>query len=211
MKEFDPVFGEKDLKIIKKENKYSGFCRVELYTLQTKLFAGGWSEPYQREVVDRYQAVAALPYDPITDQVVLIEQFRIGTLYSKKHWLFEVVAGIKDKGHDESFEDLIRREIEEEAGLRAGKLLKICDYYSSPGATSELVKIFCAEVDASKAPIFSGILAEHEDIKVHVIAASLAFKALENNFVNNAATIIALQWLKINHQKVRSEFLSVRA
>jgi ADP-ribose pyrophosphatase len=206
MKEFSAYFKAKDLKIIKKENKYSGFCQVDLYTLQTKLFAGGWTTPYQREVVNRYQAVAALPYDPVRDQVVLIEQFRIGALPEESPWMFEVVAGIKDKGHEESYQDLLRREIKEEAGLDALELVEICDYYSSPGATSEKVKIFCAIVDATKAPAFSGVGAEHEDIKVHVISAEKSFLALEKNLINNAATIIALQWLKINQQKFKNKF-----
>ncbi len=69
-----------DVKILDKKNLHEGFARLEKYKLKHRLFAGGWSQPFERELLIRYNAVAVLPYDPNLDKVVLVEQFRVGTL-----------------------------------------------------------------------------------------------------------------------------------
>lgn len=187
-----------DVKILKEESMYEGFCKVKRYTLQNKLFAGDWTKPYTRELLLRFKVAAALPYDPVLDKVVLIEQFRVGALLGNiSPWLFEVVAGIMDKEKDESHEKLIQREMQEEAGLEILDLIPIYDYFVSPGASYEDLKLFCAKVDSTKAPEFCGVSDEHEDIRVHVFSTKEAFDLLHNNKINNATTIIALQWLEL--------------
>lgn len=69
-----------DVKIIDKSSGYNGFFKVNIYRLQHKLFAGGWNEPIVRELFERGHAAALLPYDPVRDQIVLVEQFRIGAI-----------------------------------------------------------------------------------------------------------------------------------
>lgn len=191
-----------DVKILKEETMYSGFCKIVRYTLQSKLFACGWTKPYTREVLQRYKVAAALPYDSILDKVVLIEQFRIGAMQGNNSpWLFEVVAGIMDKEKDETHEELIHREMQEEAGLEVLDLIPIYDYFVSPGASYEDLKLFCAKVDSTKAPKFSGIADEHEDIRIHVLSTNDALELLHQNRINNATTLIALQWLELQQQK----------
>jgi ADP-ribose pyrophosphatase len=194
------------VKILKKESLYSGYAKLERYTLQTELFSGSLSPTYTRELFQRKPAVAVLPYDPVLDKVVLIEQFRVGALSEKNPWLLEIVAGVKDDDQDESLESLLKRELAEEAGLEALAITPICNYFSSPGAYSEKVFLYCAKVDASKAPKFAGLKKENEDIKIHVIKTSSALTLLHENNINNAATIIALQWLELNLEKLRTLF-----
>lgn len=192
---------KKDVKILKEETMYQGFCKIVRYTLQSKLFSGEWTKPYTREVLMRFKVAAGLPYDPILDNVVLIEQFRIGALERKEApWLLEVVAGIMDQNKNESHEELIEREIEEEAGLKVLDLIPIYDYLVSPGASYEDLKLYCAKVDSTKAPKFCGVSDEHEDIRVHVLSTKEALKLLHNGKINNATTIIALQWLELHSQ-----------
>ena len=195
-----------DYKILDKKIIYQGYAKVELYTIQNRLFSGVWSQPYVREISRRLNAVAALPYDPKSNQVVLIEQFRAGTLWqenkSRSPWLLELVAGVMDKDK-ENKEELIKRELIEEAGLECFGLQHIHTYLASPGGTSEEVTIYCAKVDASKAPKFSGLAEEHEDIRVHVLPIDKAFTAVKNGTIYNAATIIALQWLELNLQQLQ--------
>jgi ADP-ribose pyrophosphatase len=194
-----------DVEVIKEEILHRGYLRLERLTLKTRLFAGTWSNPYTRELVKRMQAVAALPYDPVRNKVVLIEQFRVGALWIKESpWLLELVAGVMDK--DEKSEDLIRREAREEAGLEILDLLPICRYLSSPGGSSEEVIMFCAKVDATKAPKFCGLPEENEDIRVHILDVDEAFSALHFGKIINAATIIALQWLELNLVNVRNKW-----
>ena len=195
-------------KILHKEIVYKGYCQVELYTLQNRLFSGAFSEPYQREIVRRYNAVAALPYDPVQNKIVLIEQFRAPAIFQeqKSPWLLELVAGVTDKAN-ESHENLIRREIMEEAGLECRRLIPITTFLASPGGSSEEVTIFCAEVDAAKAPRFCGLSEENEDIKIHLFEPEETFAMVKNGTINNGSAIIALQWLELNFAKVRQKWL----
>ncbi|MFA6409073.1 MAG: NUDIX domain-containing protein [Gammaproteobacteria bacterium] len=189
---------QEDVKILSRETVYQGYCRVERFLLQNRLFSGEWSKPYQREVVQRYDAVAALPYDPIRKKIVLIEQFRAPALLHPEPtpWLFELVAGVLDT--DEDKETTIRRELLEEAGLECLDLLPVCTYLASPGGNSEEVSIFCAKVDVSSAPEFCGLAEEQEDIRVHVLGLDEVFSMLQNGVIRNSTAIIALQWLNLN-------------
>jgi ADP-ribose pyrophosphatase len=196
---------KKDVKILSIEPVYKGFYRVEKYLLRHPLFAGGWSAPFTRELITRYRVAAALPYDPVADKVVLIEQFRVGALEDETSpWLLEMVAGILTTG--ESLEELAKRETTEEAGLTAEELMPICDYWVSPGGTNERVALFCAKVDASHAGGIHGLADEHEDIRVHVFSSEEAFSMVRSGRINNAATIIALQWLELNLKKVQNKW-----
>jgi len=191
-------FDHSDVKLLKKEVLHEGFCRIELFTLQNKMFSGEFTKPYTRELMVKHKAAVALPYDPVLDKVVFIEQFRAGALLQKKSpWLIEFVAGIMDK-ENETFEDLIHREMREEAGLEILKLIHICDYLVSPGGSTEEVRLFCAHVDSTKAPKFCALPAENEDIKIHVVSSSDAIRALHEGAIYNSAAIMALQWLALS-------------
>ncbi len=194
---FESQYTQKDVKIIKKERLYKGFFECNKYTIQHKLFAGGWSEEIHREFFERGHAAAILPYDPNTDSVVLIEQFRFGAMQSKQSpWLLELVAGILEKG--ETSQALIKREAQEEAGLDILASQFICNYLVSPGGTTEQLDIFIGKVDASNAGGLHGLAEEGEDIRVHVFPRKLAYQWVSQGKINNAATIIALQWLELS-------------
>ncbi|MCK5817682.1 MAG: ADP-ribose diphosphatase [Psychromonas sp.] len=195
--QFENQYSQKDVKVIKKERLYKGFFECNKYTIQHKLFTGGWSEEFEREFFERGNAAAILPYDPMTDSVVLIEQFRFGAMQSKQSpWLLELVAGIIEKG--ETTQALIKREAQEEAGLDILASKFICNYLVSPGGTTEQLDIFIGKVDASNAGGLHGLLDEGEDIRVHVFPRKLAYQWISDGKINNAATIIALQWLELN-------------
>lgn len=194
---------ENDVKIKSKSIVHEGFCHIEHFAMQHRTFAGPWTDIYTRELMIKPRVAAALPYDPKHDKVVLIEQFRVGALgQNVTPWLIEIVAGIMDKEHPESYEELIKREMKEEACLDIEALLPICDYLVTPGCSTEKVKLFCAIVDCTKAPKFCGVASEHEDIKIHVLSTKEAFAAVKSGQINNAATIIALQWLELNMNAV---------
>ena len=189
--------------ILDKSIGYSGFFHLEKYRLRHEQFAGGWSAAMTRECLERGHAVAVLLYDPDADQVVLLEQFRIGALdFPGGPWLLEIVAGIIDHP-GESIEDVARRETVEEAGYAVLDLLPICQYLVSPGGTSESITLFCGRVDASTVTSrFGGIASEHEDIRLHVVSRVEALDLLHAGRINSAAPIIALQWLELNQAKL---------
>jgi ADP-ribose pyrophosphatase len=69
---------ENDCQIIEREVCYQGFYRLERLRLRHRLFAGGMSPAIVREVIEKGDVAAVLLYDPTRDEVVMIEQFRIG-------------------------------------------------------------------------------------------------------------------------------------
>ena len=193
MSKQNPSFTSNDLKILNIEPVYDGFFRMQRYQFRHKLFGGGWSDIVTREVFERGHAVAVLPYDPSSNEFVLIEQVRIGALpTASTPWLIEVIAGIIDEGETEAA--VCHRESKEEAGISLRNLTKALSYLSSPGGTTERLHIYVAEVDASDAGGVHGLDHESEDILVHRVSEQQALEWLETGHIDNAATIIALQW-----------------
>lgn len=185
---------------------FQGFFRIEKFRLRHALFKGGMSETMSRELFERGHAAAVLPYDPLLDRVVLIEQFRIGALdHSRGPWLTEIVAGMIPQG--EAAEAVARREAEEEAGCVIGEMLPICHFYSSPGGCSESVVLFCGRVDAGNVGGIHGLPHEHEDIRVFTVGFADAMEWIGDGRINSAAPIMALQWLALNRDRVRGEWL----
>ncbi|EGR4490384.1 ADP-ribose diphosphatase [Vibrio cholerae] len=197
-------FNQKDVEILNKETLFKGFFRMVKYRFKHKRFAGGWSEPVEREMFERGHAAAMLPYDPIRDQVVIIEQIRVGALEHAQPWQLEIVAGVIDT--DESAEQVVRREAEEEAGLTVGRIEKITSYYPSSGGCSEKLDVFIGEVDCSQAGGIHGLDCEGEDIKVHVMSRTEAYQLVKDGRIENGASIIALQWLALNYQPLQQQW-----
>ena len=197
-----PTFHQNDIHIVEKKSVYHGFFNVLRLRLKHRLFAGGWSAEITRELLDRGDACAAILYDPKDDTIGLIEQFRIGAIDSHHGpWCLEVVAGMVEAG--ETPEQVIQREIEEEAGLVAEKILPITHYFSSPGGSSETVHVFCALCDLKNAGGIHGLAQENEDILLRIFPANDVFSVMFDSRMNNAATLIALQWLAANKEMVQ--------
>jgi ADP-ribose pyrophosphatase len=194
--------GEARVEILDRTVCYQGFFRIDRYRLRHRLFNGEWGPELVREVFERGHAAAVLPYDPIRDEVVLIEQFRVGALDSNDDpWLVEIVAGMIEP--DETPEAVVRREAVEESGCHITDLVPICDYFVSPGGTTERLALFCGKVDASGAGGTYGLVEEHEDIRVLVLSADSAFEQISSGGIKAAAPIIALQWLRLNREGLR--------
>ena len=129
--------GPQDIEIQEREQCFKGFYKVDRLRLRHRQFAGGMGPLLTRELFVRHDAVCVLPYDPQRDEVVLIEQFRVGAMDAGVNpWLMELVAGLIDK--DEEPEEVARREAVEEAGLTLGALWPIAQYLPSPGGSNEL-------------------------------------------------------------------------
>ena len=199
------TFAKNDVEIIARETLYSGFFSMELYRFRHRLFNGEMSGEIKREIFERGHAAVLLPYDPVRDEVVLVEQVRIAAYdTSETPWLREMVAGMIDEG--ESVEDGARREALEEAGLVVGRTKPVLSYLASPGGTTERSSIMVGEVDATTAEGIHGLADENEDIRVHVVSRELAYQWVEEGKIDNAASVIALQWLQLHYQTLRHEW-----
>ena len=134
-------FNSADIEILNKKPLYEGFFTMMLYEFRHKKYDGSWSDVVKREMFERGHAVAVLPYDPETEEFVLIEQVRMGAMAtSDTPWLIEVIAGIIDEG--ETQESVCHREAAEEAGIELTHLSKALSYLASPGGTTERLHIY---------------------------------------------------------------------
>ncbi len=188
--------------ILDRKVDYRGFFQLEVVHLKHRLYDGGWSPVLRRELFQRSDAVAVLPYDPIRDEVLLIEQFRMGAIESPHGpWLTEIIAGLIEPG--ERREEVAHREAREEAGCELLDLHHVCDYYSSPGGFSERVSVYVARTDLDGIGGVHGLREEEEDIRVSRVSAQAAFEMVASNVIMSAMPIIALQWLQINYEQIR--------
>jgi len=203
-KPWTPEFTTADVEVTEQEALFEGFFKLKKLHLTHRTFAGG-SVTLQRELFWRDDAVAVLLYDPDRDTVVMVEQFRPGAIdHPRSPWLLEVVAGMVEAG--EQPEQVARREAQEEAGATLGELMPITRYMSSPGGSREYLSLFCAPVDSSTLGGIHGLADEGEDIRVHTIPVQQAFELVANGGIDNAASIISLQWLQLNHSRLKQHW-----
>jgi ADP-ribose pyrophosphatase len=195
-------FSKQDYEIIKREILYQGVFPFVRYHLRHRLFNGNWSHIIYRELLERKTAVGILPYDPILDRVVLIEQFRPGAIANPHTpWLIEITAGMLDT--NEKPADVATREAREEADCVILDLFRICEYFASPGGSNEYLYLYCGRVDASNINGIYGLQAENEDIYAFTLSTEEAFRLVQEGKIKTAHTIIALQWLQLNQERLK--------
>jgi len=196
---------EKAFELIENESIYRGFFSLSRIRLRHTLFGGGWSESLDRELFHRGRSVAVIPYDPVADQVVLIEQFRVGAMFvNGDPWLLEIVAGAFEEG--ESAEDVAYREACEEAGCKIRHLVRIAEFFPTPGGCSEKITLFCGIIDSRGLGGVHGLGEEHEDILVRVSSFDQAMEWLNQGRIEAAIPIIGLQWLALNRDRLRTAY-----
>ncbi len=176
---------------------YASFFAVEEYDLRFQRFDGRLSDTITRAAFVSGDAVTVLPYDPVRDRVLLVEQFRMGP-YARGDatpWQLEAIAGRIDPG--ESPEDCARREALEEAGLSLATLHPVASYYPSPGAKTEYLYSFVAIADLpdGAAGVF-GMADEAEDIRGHLVGFSTLIEMVATGAVSNAPLILTALWLQ---------------
>lgn len=192
-----------DVELHRNETLHDGFLRMVRLHLRHRLFAGHWGPPISREVVIHPGVAAVVPYDPVRDTIVLIEQFRSGKFAAgdQRPWNTEIVAGMIEDG--ESAEDMARREMLEETGCTLGRLEEALTFYSSPGGSSQRVALFVGEVSAERVGGIHGLDEEGEDIRVFSRPADDILTMIDSGEINNAISIVGLQWLARNREALR--------
>lgn len=200
-------FDQDDVDVSATEVCYKGFLAVEKKSLRHRLYAGGWSNTIQREVLLKDEAVGILLYDPHTDDVVMVRQFRVGALSKCNNpWLLELVAGMVEPGEDS--QQVAIRESLEEANCIPANLIKICTYLNSPGTSNEMLTLYCGQVDSQPAGGYHGLSDENEDIEVVVLPFGDVIQGVIDGNINNAMSIIAIQWLQLNKVAVQTAWTS---
>ncbi len=210
-KPYEKAFSRDDVKILSDEIAHQGFFQLRSLKLKHRLFRGGWSDVISRELMDRHDAVGVLLFDPVLNQIALVEQIRVGVIGSElakqrntSPWSLELVAGLIDK--DEQPQIVAGRESIEEAGVVIAQLEPIGEYYSSPGGSNEYFYLFAGRCDLSQAGGVHGLDEEGEDIRVHLFSVADCWQMLSRGQLNNAHTLIAMQWLKLNYQDLKARW-----
>ena len=201
----DAQFTQQDVEVLEERAAFRGFFEVREYRLCHRLFGGGWGKIITRELFVRGSAVGVLLFDPWRDEVLLVEQFRAGALpWSRSPWMVELVAGIVERG--ESPEEVAQREAKEEANLTADRLEFVANYFSSPGGSDEYLHLYCGRVDLTHAGGVFGLAEEGEDIRAFTLPTAELFERLDRHEIDNAHTLIAVQWLRHHHARLCKEW-----
>lgn len=202
-----------DVEVIEKTTPFQGYFRIDRYRLRHRQFAGGMGAEQTREIFERGHAVAVLPYDPVAERVVLIEQFRVGAHAARKSewfaddfspWLIECVAGIIDAGEIPA--EVARRECVEEAGCAVTELEHALHYLATPGGSTESMVVYMGRVDCTGVGGIHGLPDEGEDIRVFTVPVEDAFAMVDDGRIINAMTIIAINWLRNHHTELRKKW-----
>ena len=208
---FAPLVSSVDVEIEEQDRAWVGrFAAVDVVRFRHRRFNGTMSESRQWELLRRGLAAAVLPYDPWTDRVVLIEQFRLPALAAGLDGaMVEIPAGLCEAG--ESPEATVRREAMEEMGIETDLLTRIADVVLTPGGADERCVIFAGRVRAPAAGAdgvlgLRGVAAEQEDIRVRVAPAQVAIDRAVAGAYTNSVTTIALLWLAARRAVLRSEW-----
>ena len=178
-------------KIHKDTRLYNGHFKVDQLIIQHELFAGGMSKELTRERVSRQNSVAVLPYDPIRDEVVLVEQFRVGALeQDESPWLVEIIAGLVEQSED--YKQVAVREAMEEAKCTLDELHYVTSFYPTPGGFAEVSHVYIGRTNTQNLGGVCGLEDEGEDIRVHVVTSDTAIEMLQQGKIRSAIPMIAM-------------------
>jgi len=185
-------------KIINKKNLYSGFFNLNKYQFIHQKHDGDWTNIVEREIFSGAHVSTLLPYDPIKKEIILLQQFRAGTLSRYDNdYLYEIVAGII--GENEKPEKTAKRECLEETGCEVKKIIPIQDYFPAPGSSESYYHLFLGEINSFDGERIKGLEDENEDILVKSFKIEDVRNMLKENKIKNGLTLIALQWFFLEY------------
>jgi ADP-ribose pyrophosphatase len=175
---------------------YDDFFKIIVGRLRFEKFDGTMSKEVRRLSMERGDAVAVVLFNRQNNTLVLIRQFRypvFRALKKKNGWLYELVAGVVEKG--ETPQEVVRREVMEEAGYKVKNLKLLTRIFPSPGGMSERIYIFYAEVAARKHS-GGGVASEHEDIRVIELPVAKVYEMVEQRMIEDAKTLVGLLYAR---------------
>ncbi|MBF0137103.1 MAG: NUDIX domain-containing protein [Magnetococcus sp. DMHC-1] len=192
--------------ILETRDAYRGYFHLQQVRLQYERFDGSMSREIILEAIRRMDAVAVLLYDPWADVVAMVTQFRLGPYFNEtRGWSLEVVAGLMDTG-DADPETAARRETREETGITVHALHPIIRYYLAPNSSTEAIHLYLGVFDSRIPPEGGGGLEEeNENIRLLMVPYESLQKRLQDGEINNATSIIAVQWLHMHRDRLREQ------
>jgi ADP-ribose pyrophosphatase len=196
--------GAEDVFVAERREPYARFFSVEEIDVSYRRFDGSMSQQVTRAGFVSCDAVTVLPYDPLRDRVLLVEQFRAGPHLrgDPQPWQLEAIAGRIDSG--ETPEAAARREAREEAGLTLGDLTAVAGYYPSPGIITEYLYSYVALTDLPDdvTGVF-GLEGEAEDIRGHLVSFERLMRLAASGELATGPTLLTAYWLAANRARLR--------
>ena len=186
---------------------YKGFFSVEEHDLSYRKFNNQQSSILTRSALISSDAVIVLPYDPVNDRILLIEQFRVGPYIKgdENPWVLEPIAGLIDEG--ETPESAGIREALEEAHLEIKKLELVARSYPSPGISTEFFHQYIGIVELlDSSDLIAGLSSENEDIRSHIFEYEQFFEMIESGKVKVGPLILLGLWLSKNRTRLRKKY-----
>ena len=190
-----------------KRSVYNGFFSVEEHDLTYQKFNSEQSNIVTRSTLISSDAVIVLPYDPVNDRILLIEQFRAGPYVKgdENPWVLEPIAGVIDEG--ETPESAGMREAQEEAHLEIERLELVARSYPSPGISTEFFHQYIGIVELlDSSNLIAGLSSENEDIRSHIFAYEQFFEMIESGKVKVGPLILLGLWLSKNRNRLRKKY-----
>jgi ADP-ribose pyrophosphatase len=196
-----------DVQLESVDSVWNGRFPLQVVRFQHRRFDRNMSGIRTWELWRRGRAAALLPYDPVTDKVVIIEQFRLPALAAGiEPVMLELCAGLASG--DESPEDIVTREAQEEMGLSVERLEKIGGFLLTPGGCDEYLVIFAGLIHLPHLPPdgrlgVHGLASEHEDISVRAMSATEAIEDAIAGRIPNSVASLGLLWLAARRDWLR--------
>ena len=191
-----------------KRSVYKGFFSVEEHDLTYQKFNNEQSNVVTRSTLVSSDAVIVLPYDPINDRILLIEQFRAGPYVKgdENPWVLEPIAGLIDEG--ETPESAGIREAQEEAHLEIKRLELVARSYPSPGISTEFFHQYIGIVSLpEETNLVSGLESEAEDIRSHIFSYEEFYKMIVEGEMNVGPAILLGLWLSKNRKSLIKKYM----
>lgn len=195
---------DRDVVVHGHKRAYMNFFAMEEMDLQFRRYDGSLSPVINRCAAMVGHAAVVLPYDPLRDQVLLVEQFRAPPFImgDTSPWMWEPVAGVIDPG--ESAETTAIREAKEEAGVTIQQLEVVARAYPSSGALAEFIHIFVGLCDLSDISGGGGMAGEGEDIRSRILSYEALMQGVDGQEYKDMPLVMAALWLARHRGRLRS-------
>ncbi|MEX0364795.1 MAG: NUDIX domain-containing protein [Ruegeria sp.] len=196
---------ERDVIVQDHRYAYIGYFGHEEMTLKHRQHDGSMGPVLNRSALMNGQASVVLPYDPVRDRVVLIEQFRppVYMIGDPAPWMWEAVAGMVDPG--ETPLDAAYREAREEAHVALRGAEYVGGAYSSSGSSSEFLHLYVGLADLTETTETGGVEHEGEDIRSRIISFNALMQMVDRHEIKNIQLLTIANWLARHRDRLRAE------
>ncbi|WP_170760229.1 NUDIX domain-containing protein [Ruegeria lacuscaerulensis] len=199
----DPRDIQNDVIVHRHTRAYVDYLGIEEVELQYRQHDGTMGPVLSRNGLMQGSAVVVLPYDPVRDTVLLVEQFRtpVFLIDDPEPWMWEPVAGMVDPG--ETPEQTAHREVLEEAHVTLDVLEYVGGAYSSSGSSTEFVYLYVGLADLTKTTDIGGLATEGEDIRTQILPFSAFMEGVDNHKFKDLPLLSVANWLARHRDRLR--------